>query len=86
MPRILLITLPLPIAGGTAFPGAAAQEGLPPGETNFHTFSIAAVDPDTGESGVAVTTRNPCVANGVSWVRVGVGAVATQARTPHPVR
>ena len=79
MPRILLITLPL-LAGGTAFPGAA-QEGLPPGETNFHTFSIAAVDPDTGESGVAVTTRNPCVANGVSWVRVGVGAVATQART-----
>ena len=79
MPRILLITLPL-LAGGTALPGAA-QEGLPPGETNFHTFSIAAVDPDTGESGVAVTTRNPCVANGVSWVRVGVGAVATQART-----
>lgn len=58
-----------------------AQPGLPPGETNFHTFSIAAVDPETGESGVAVTTRNPCVANGVPWVRVGVGAVATQART-----
>ena len=47
----------------------------------FHTFSIAAVDPETGETGVAVTTRNPCVANGVPWVRGGVGAVATQART-----
>ena len=47
----------------------------------FHTFSIAAVDPGTGEVGVAVTTRVPCVGNGVPWVRAGVGAVATQANT-----
>ncbi len=47
----------------------------------FHTFSIAAVDPRTGEVGVAVTTRVPCVGNGVPWVRKGVGAVATQANT-----
>jgi uncharacterized Ntn-hydrolase superfamily protein len=47
----------------------------------FHTFSIAAIDPRTGEVGVAVTTRVPCVGNGVPWVRVGVGAVATQAST-----
>src|SRR4051812_9763941 len=47
----------------------------------FHTFSIAALDPRTGELGVAVTTRVPCVGNGVPWVRVGVGAVATQANT-----
>jgi uncharacterized Ntn-hydrolase superfamily protein len=47
----------------------------------FHTFSIAAIDPHTGEVGVAVTTRVPCVGNGVPWVRVGVGAVATQANT-----
>jgi uncharacterized Ntn-hydrolase superfamily protein len=50
-------------------------------ELVFHTFSIAAIDPRTGESGVAVTTRNPCVGNGVPWVRKGVGAVATQAST-----
>jgi uncharacterized Ntn-hydrolase superfamily protein len=50
-------------------------------EPYFHTFSIAAFDPATGEVGVAVTTRNPCVGNGVPWVRVGVGAVATQAST-----
>lgn len=50
-------------------------------ELVFHTFSIAAVDPETGETGVAVTTRNPCVGNGVPWVRAGVGAVATQAST-----
>ena len=31
--------------------------------------------------GVAVTTRNACVGNGVPWVRKGVGAVATQAST-----
>ena len=47
----------------------------------FHTFSIAAIDARTGEAGVAVTTRVPCVGNGVPWVRKGVGAVATQAST-----
>jgi uncharacterized Ntn-hydrolase superfamily protein len=51
------------------------------GELVFHTFSIAAIDPVTGEVGVAVTTRNPCVGNGVPWVKKGVGAVATQAST-----
>jgi uncharacterized Ntn-hydrolase superfamily protein len=62
----------------------AAQEPVAWGtgpELVFHTFSIAGIDPRTGESGVAVTTRNPCVANGVPWVRKGVGAVATQAST-----
>jgi uncharacterized Ntn-hydrolase superfamily protein len=47
----------------------------------FHTFSIVAVDPRTKETGVAVTTRNPCVGNAVPWVRAGVGAVATQGGT-----
>ena len=43
-----------------------AQETVAWGEELvFHTFSIAAVDPRTGESGVAVTTRVPCVGNGV---------------------
>jgi uncharacterized Ntn-hydrolase superfamily protein len=61
---------------------AQAQEPAQWGDPlEFHTFSIAALDPTTGEAGVAVTTRNPCVGNGVPWVRVGVGAVATQART-----
>ena len=56
--------------------GLASRDPL-----EFHTFSIAAVDPRTGEVGVAVTTRVPCVGNGVPWVRAGVGAVATQANT-----
>ena len=59
-----------------------AQEPAAWGETlRFSTFSIAAVDPATGESGVAVTTRVPCVGNAVPHVRAGVGAVATQAFT-----
>ena len=63
-------------------PVAAAQEPAAWGASlNFATFSIAAVDPRTGETGVAVTTRVPCVGNGVPWVRAGVGAVATQANT-----
>jgi uncharacterized Ntn-hydrolase superfamily protein len=61
---------------------ARAQEPVAWGDPlNFATFSIAAIDPRTGESGVAVTTRVPCVGNGVPWVRAGVGAVATQANT-----
>ena len=50
-------------------------------EPLYNTFSIVAIDPSTGESGVAVTTRNPCVGNAVPWVRAGVGAVATQGGT-----
>lgn len=61
---------------------AAAQEPVAWGDPlQFSTFSIAAVDRITGEVGVAVTTRVPCVGNGVPWVRAGVGAVATQANT-----
>jgi uncharacterized Ntn-hydrolase superfamily protein len=45
----------------------------------FGTFSIAAVDRETGEVGVAVTSRVPCVGHVVPHVRAGVGAVATQA-------
>ena len=66
----------------SAVPPALAQEPVAWGaELEFHTFSIVAIDPVTGESGVAVTTRRPCVGNAVTWVRPGVGAVATQGRT-----
>ena len=61
---------------------SVAQEPVAWGpDLEFHTFSIVAVDPGTGETGVAVTTRNPCVGNAVPWVRAGVGAVATQGGT-----
>lgn len=65
----------------SAIPLAAQQPAEWGGEPLFHTFSIVAHDADTGELGVAVTTRNTCVGNGVPWVRAGVGAVATQAAT-----
>jgi uncharacterized Ntn-hydrolase superfamily protein len=59
-----------------------AQEPVKWGaDLEFHTFSIVAVDPKTKETGVAVTTRNPCVGNAVPWVKAGVGAVATQGGT-----
>jgi len=45
------------------------------------TFSICAIDPETGQSGVAVTTRVPFVGRAVPWARAGVGAVATQSWT-----
>ena len=43
------------------------------------TFSICAVDADTGEVGVAVQSKYFAVGSVVSWARAGVGAVATQA-------
>ncbi len=43
------------------------------------TFSICAVDADTGELGVAVQSKYFAVGSVVSWARAGVGAVATQA-------
>ncbi|HEU0080093.1 MAG TPA: DUF1028 domain-containing protein, partial [Longimicrobiaceae bacterium] len=78
MQRTVIALLALAAA---ASPGRA-QEPAAWGEAlRFSTFSIAAVDSATGESGVAVTTRVPCVGNAVPHVRAGVGALATQAFT-----
>jgi len=43
-----------------------------------NTFSIIGVDPRTGETGIAVTSRVICVGAIVPWTRPGIGAVATQ--------
>lgn len=70
------------VAGGLVPPAGAQTPSSPAGEEPlFNTFSIVAIDPVTGEAGVAVTTRVACVGNGVPWVRAGAGAVATQAWT-----
>ena len=69
------------VLAGTAFRSGAQEPASWGTPLEFATFSIAAIDPLTGESGVAVTTRVACVGNGVPWVRAGVGAVATQANT-----
>jgi uncharacterized Ntn-hydrolase superfamily protein len=43
------------------------------------TFSIAAVDLENGDVGVAVQSKFPNVRPVVPWVEVGVGAIATQS-------
>jgi uncharacterized Ntn-hydrolase superfamily protein len=43
------------------------------------TFSIVAFDAATGDLGVAVASKFPCVGAVVPWARAGVGAVATQS-------
>jgi uncharacterized Ntn-hydrolase superfamily protein len=52
-----------------------AQTKLPP----VSTFSIVAIDPQTGEMGVAVASRYFSVGSVVPWAMADVGAVATQA-------
>src|ERR1700733_14819972 len=53
----------------------AAAEILP----TVSTFSIVAIDPQTGEMGVAVASRYFSVGSVVPWAMADVGAVATQA-------
>jgi len=43
------------------------------------TFSIVAIDPSTGDLGVAVASKFLAVGSVVPWARAGVGAIATQA-------
>jgi uncharacterized Ntn-hydrolase superfamily protein len=62
---------------GPSIPGPAVRASHP----FFATFSICAIDPESGQSGVAVTTRVPFVGRAVPWARAGVGAVATQSWT-----
>lgn len=72
-----------------AFPAAAAAQWRAAdgvtinelGDPQYSTFSLCAIDPATGQSGAAVTTRVPFVGRAVPWVRAGVGAVCTQAST-----
>jgi uncharacterized Ntn-hydrolase superfamily protein len=53
----------------------AAAEILP----TVSTFSIVAIDPQTGEMGIAVASRYFSVGSVVPWAMADVGAVATQA-------
>lgn len=55
--------------------GGWAKEQEPP----VATFSIVAVDPDTGEIGVAVQSKIIGVGSIVPFAKAGVGAVATQS-------
>src|SRR5262245_3192640 len=70
------ILLGLAFIGTMVSPIAAAA---PASQEVIATLSIVAVDPSTGDLGVAVTSKFPAVGNGVPWAKAGVGAVATQA-------
>ncbi len=75
----LLAGPPLPVfAQWRAADGVTINEV---GDPQYSTFSLCAIDPATGQSGAAVTTRVPFVGRAVPWVRAGVGAVCTQAST-----
>ena len=45
--------------------------------TAMATFSIVAIDPKTGDLGVAVASRYFAVGTVVPWAEAGVGAIAT---------
>ncbi len=49
-----------------------------PGDEVTGTFSIVAVDPETGVCGAAVASKYPAVGEVVPYVRAGVGAFCTQ--------
>lgn len=51
---------------------------IEPVQEKIATFSIAAVDPETGECGAAVASLYPAVGKVVCYVRGGVGAFCTQ--------
>ena len=74
---ILVIAVPA-IAQQRAADGVTINDD---GNPQYSTFSLCAIDPVTGQSGAAVTTRVPFVGRAVPHVRAGVGAVCTQAST-----
>src|SRR5215467_12660784 len=50
-----------------------------PAASVMFTFSFFAIDPKTGDLGVAVASRYFAVGSVVPWAEAGVGAIATQA-------
>ena len=66
----------------TAFLSAVLANGEPnagaPKQEVIATFSIAAVDPATGQCGAAVASKYPAVGKVVAHARADVGAFCTQ--------
>src|SRR5687767_15596105 len=82
MKKIFLLSFMLVAA--QAFAQQRAADGVTiddAGNPQYSTFSLCAIDPVTGQSGAAVTTRVPFVGRAVPHVRAGIGAVCTQAST-----
>lgn len=78
LPAALVAALTTVVASVASL--SCAADGIDePRRIALHTFSICAIDPRTGESGVAVTTRVPQVGRLCPFAKAGVGAVATQS-------
>ena len=75
MKKFLLLSILVFAAGVFVSGQSAVAQTLPP----VSTFSIVAIDPQTGEMGVAVASRYFSVGSVVPWAMADVGAVATQA-------
>jgi uncharacterized Ntn-hydrolase superfamily protein len=58
--------------------GLNKSDGLRPEADVTRTFSIVAVDPETGVCGAAVASKYPAVGKVVPYVRPGVGAFCSQ--------
>jgi uncharacterized Ntn-hydrolase superfamily protein len=82
---LLPSVLAAPASSEAAHDAAAAAPAASASHSNavrpplVSTFSIVAVDPATGELGVAVQSRWFSVGSMVPWAEHGVGAVATQS-------
>jgi uncharacterized Ntn-hydrolase superfamily protein len=75
MKKFLLLSILVFAAGVFVSGQAGVAQTLPP----VSTFYIVAIDPQTGEMGVAVASRYFSVGSVVPWAMADVGAVATQA-------
>jgi uncharacterized Ntn-hydrolase superfamily protein len=79
IPLILMLSF-----AATGYAQQRAADGVTindDGNPQYATFSLCAIDPASGQSGAAVTTRVPFVGRAVPHVRAGIGAVCTQAST-----
>jgi uncharacterized Ntn-hydrolase superfamily protein len=57
----------------------ARRSGFRPNHSDINTFSVVALEAETGDLGVAVASHYFAVGAVVPWAEAGVGAVATQA-------
>ncbi len=76
---LICIPLLLPAPASEAILSASRPVPASP-ESDVHTFSIVAYDPDRQEWGIGVASKYLAVGSAVPFMQAGVGAVATQAR------
>ena len=79
VPSVVVAIVVLSRGGGPALGDQWAPPVEPEGSNGITaTFSIVAVEPETGECGAAVASKYPAVGKVVPYVRSGIGAFCTQ--------